>query len=49
MTRFRLGLSHLREHKFNHSFQDNCGYEGESTVHFFPPLSFVHKQKKQSL
>ena len=23
MTRLRLGLSHLREHKFNHNFQ-NC-------------------------
>ena len=22
VTRLRLGLSHLREHKFNHSFQD---------------------------
>ena len=34
----RLGLSHLREHKFKHSFQDslnpfcNCGLENESTV-----------------
>ena len=41
MTRLGLGLSHLREHKFKHSFQDsinplcNCGYVAESTVHFF--------------
>ena len=41
MTRLRLGLSHLREHKFKHSFQDlinllcNFGYEVESTVRFF--------------
>ena len=41
MTRLRLGLSHLRLRKFKHSFQDwinalcNCGYEVESTVHFF--------------
>ena len=41
MTRLRLGLSHLREHKFKRSFQDfmnplcNCGYKVESTVHFF--------------
>ena len=40
LTRFRLGLSHLREHKFNHSFQDSlnplwkCGTETESTLHF---------------
>ena len=36
----RLGLSHLREHKFKHSFQDSlnplckCGAEVESTTHF---------------
>ena len=39
-TRLRLGLSHLREHKFKHSFQDSlnplckCGAEVESTSHF---------------
>ena len=49
MTRLRLGLSHLRKHKFKHSFQDfintlcNCGYEVEFTVHFFDycPLYFT--------
>ena len=42
ITRLRLGLSHLREHKFKHSFQDSlnplckCGIEVESTSHFLP-------------
>ena len=26
LTRLRLGLSHLREHKFKHSFQDSLNY-----------------------
>ena len=40
LTRLRLGLSHLREHKFKHSFQDwlnplcKCGDEVDSTSHF---------------
>ena len=40
ITRMRLGLSHLREHKFKHSFQDSlkslcsCGLDIESTAHF---------------
>ena len=41
MTRLHLGLSHLREHKFNHNFQ-NCisplcsfGMDIESRSHFF--------------
>ena len=40
LTRLRLGLSHLREHKFNYSFQDtlnplcSCGKEVETTFHF---------------
>ena len=40
ITRMRLGLSHLRDHKFKHSFQDslnplcNCGSDIESTAHF---------------
>ena len=38
--RSRLGLSHLREHKFKHSFQNtlnpfcDCGCEIETTAHF---------------
>ena len=41
MTRLRLGLSHLREHKFNHNFQNcsnplcSCGMDIESKSHFF--------------
>ena len=41
LTRLRLGLSHLREHKFKHNFQDSinplcsCGGDIETTEHFF--------------
>ena len=41
ITRLRLGLSHLREHKFKHNFQEslnplwNCGRGIESTTNFF--------------
>ena len=41
LTRLRLGLSHLREHKFNHNFQGTinplcfCSLESESTTHYF--------------
>ena len=41
LTRLRLGLSHIREHKFNHNFQDtinplrSCSLEWASTTHFF--------------
>ena len=40
LTRLRLGLSYLREHKFKYSFQDSlnplckCGAEVESTSYF---------------
>ena len=40
ITRLRLGLSHLREHKFKHGFQDTlnplcgCGNDVKSTEHF---------------
>ena len=40
LTRLRLGLSYLSEHKFNHNFQDTinplcpCSLESESTTHF---------------
>ena len=40
ITRLRLDLNHLREHKFKHSFQDttnplcNCGQDIESSTHF---------------
>ena len=41
MTRFRLELNHLREHKFNHNFQNcinplcSCAMDIESPFHFF--------------
>ena len=40
LTRLRLGLSHLRDHKSKHSFQDslnpicNCGTDVETTTHY---------------
>ena len=40
VTRLRLGLSHLRYHKFRHNFQDyinpicDCGLEIETTANF---------------
>ena len=41
LTRLRLGLTHLNEHRFNHNFQNcinplcTCSLKVESTVHFF--------------
>ena len=41
VTRLRLGLGHLREHKFKHRFQDSinplcsCSLDVESTIHYF--------------
>ena len=41
ITRIQLGLSHLWEHKFKHSFQDSinplykCSDDIESAIHFF--------------
>ena len=41
MTRLRIGLSHLPEHKFNHNFQNcinplcSCGMDIKSTSYFF--------------
>ena len=40
ITRLRVGMSHLGEHKFKHNFQDclnpicSCGLDIESTSHF---------------
>ena len=40
ITRLRVGMSHLREHKFKHNFQNclnpicSCGLDIESTSHF---------------
>ena len=39
LTRLRLGVSHLNEHKFNHNFKNYvnplCSLEIESTSHLF--------------
>ena len=41
LTRLRLGLSHLNQHKFSHNFQDclnplcSCSLEVESISHFY--------------
>ena len=41
LTRLRLGLSHLNEHKFRHNFDDcvhplcSCSIKPETTLHFF--------------
>ena len=41
LTRLRVGVSHLKEHKFRHNFEDtinplcSCGNFVESTAHFF--------------
>ena len=41
LTRLRLGLIHLRDHKLKHSFQDtlnpfcSCGLDVETNMHFF--------------
>ena len=41
LTRLRLGLSHLDEHRFRHNFKDcinplcSCSSEVENTLHFF--------------
>ena len=54
LTRLRLGLIHLRYHKFRHNFQDcinpicDCGLETETTTHFF--LHFpLFRSARQSL
>ena len=52
ITRLRLGLSHLRKHKFKHSFQDtiiflcNGGQNIESsTIFFLPYLFFIIERR----
>ena len=52
LTRLRVGLSHLREHKFRHNFQDsldpfcNCGRHIETTIHFLLHCSNYSNQRK---
>ena len=55
VTRLRLGLSHLREHKFKHSFQDtlnpfcSCGLDIETTSHYFLHCPLFHAERSTLL
>ena len=55
ITRLRLGLSHFREHKFKHSFQDtlnplcNCDQDIKSTTHFFLHCPFFINERRTLL
>ena len=48
LTRSRLGLSHLCEHKFRHNFEGtlnplcSCRIEAETTLHFFLRCQFFN-------
>ena len=50
LTRLRLNLSHLCEHKFKHNFQDTvnplCSLESESVTHFLLHCHFYTNQWK---
>ena len=52
LTRLRVGLSHLREHKFHHNFRDslnptcNCGSAIESTKHYLLHCSNFKNQRQ---
>ena len=47
LTRLRLGLSHLREHKFRHNFEDTlnplCSCSIEVEMHFFLRSHFFNE------
>ena len=53
LTRLRLGLSHLREHKFRHNFRDSlnplcsCNIESETTSHFLLRCTFFASHRKE--
>ena len=55
LTRMRLGLSHLADHKFRHNFQDclnpicSCGQEIETIIHFLLHVSITVVQEKHFL
>ena len=48
LTRLKMGLCHLWEHKFNHNFENcvnplcTCSLEIESTSHFFLHLIYYN-------
>ena len=49
LTRLRRGLSHLREHKFNHNFKNTinpCNLEVESVSHYFSRCQNFTQQRK---
>ena len=52
LTRLRLGLSHLCDHKFRHCFQDtlnplcDCGNDTETTTHFFLHCPSFHTSRQ---
>ena len=51
LTRLRIGLSHLQEHKFRHNFLDahnplcSCNTEPESVSHFFLRCPFFINER----
>ena len=51
LTRLRLNLSHLCEHKFQHNFQDtvyplcSCSLESESVTHFLLHCQFYNNER----
>ena len=55
ITRLRLGLSHLRYHKFKHNFQDslnplcNCGLLAETTSHYLLHCPLFADERKTFL
>ena len=55
LTRFRLGLSHLRDHKYRHCFQDtlnplcDCDNDTETTTNFFLYCPSFHTPRQTLL
>ena len=55
LTRLRLGLSHLNEHKFRHNFQDclnplcSCSLEVKTTNHYFLHCHYYNDIRKTLL
>ena len=55
LTRLRLGLSHLRKHKFIHGFQDtfnpicSCGNDIETSTHFLLRCPYYSNERSTFL
>ena len=51
LTRLRVNFSHLRDHKFKHSFQDTinplctCSLEAETTIHFMLHCPYYENER----